>query len=175
VSPIDALPEHLKGDVDRVWAGTDNRGWLMRQKKKLQYLLAAGPRAKGFWKWREMPKALIALRGHGEWRIENTDGRAVGGSKRKTIFNSQWFIEMIGPLGQPVYLSRIQPWCRWGIVLQWPLFFNCWFIYRKRDVVSPPRYKSSFGITKMFTFGIGFKRDADKVYWATCNMGGNFE
>jgi len=27
----------------------------------------------------------------------------------------------------------------------------------------------------MFTFGIGFKRDRDKVYWLTANIGGNFE
>lgn len=163
--PRSALPKHLQGDIDRVWAGTDNASWLMRQKKKLQYLLAAGPRVpSGFFRWRDIPITLFAMRGEGKYRLENSNG---------TSFFAAPDAHVIAP--RVVYVSRIQPYTRWGIVLQWPLFFNCWFIYRKEDVVSPPRYKSAFGIKKMFTFGIGFKRDADKVYWLTANAGGNFE
>lgn len=158
--PIDALPE---GYV----IGPDNQSWLMRLKKKAQFALAAGPRSHGFWKWRDIPITLIGLRGKGIWRYEDTGGDNITAVSKpdNVVFEKLRYN----------YISRIQPWARWGIVLQWPLFFNCWFIYREKDVVSPPRYKSSFGIFRMFTFGVGFKRDADKVYWATANMGGNFE
>jgi len=163
--PKSALPKHLQ---DSDWSGTDNASWIMRQKKKIQYLLAAGPRVpSGFFKWRELPKLLYVASGKGSLRWENTNGTKIVSSY--TLLDSEF------ENADEYYLSRIQPWCRWGIVLQWPLFFNCWFIYRKQDVVSPPRYKSAFGITRMFTGGIGFKRDADKVYWLTANLGGNFE
>jgi len=154
--PRSALPEHLQ-DFD--WSGTDNASWLMRQKKKVQVWLAGGPRVKrGFFKFRELPKTLLALRGGGFLRYENTDGSLVSRISQ-----------------QGYYLSRIQPWVRWGVTLQWPFFFNCWFIYRAKDVVKYPKYQSAFGIGKMFTFGIGYKRDGDKVYWPTANLGGNFE
>jgi len=157
MAPLDALPPHLQ-DFD--WQGTDNASWLMRQKKKIQYLLAAGPRSHGFWKWRDIPKTLFAFKGEGDWRYENTDGTYITTDTQNN---------------QPVYLSRIQPWARWGVYLQWPLFFNFWFIYKEKDVVKFPKYQSAFGIKKMVTAGIGFKRDADKVYWLTANAGGNFE
>ena len=166
--PISALPPHLQ---NWNWEGTDNAGWLMQIKKKLQILIAAGPRVsettfpQRFFKWREFPELLFLWRGEGEERWESTDG-------------SQ--IETYGPhcskaFGYYLYYSRIQPWLRWSISLSWPLFFNCHFIYRKEDVVEYPTYQSAFGIRKMFTFGIGFKRDSDKIYWLTTNAGGNFE
>lgn len=162
--PKSALPEHLK-NFD--WKGTDNASWLMRQKKKIQYLLAAGPRVpSGFFKWREIPKLLFLFRGKGFERWENTDGTS--------IFRNPLSLDYYLSLDD-YYLSRLQPWCRWHISLQWPLFFNFHVFYRQKNVVKFPTYKSSFGITKMFTFGIGFKRDGDKVYWLTANAGGNFE
>jgi len=166
--PRSAIPKHV---LDRDWKGTDNDSGLMRLKKKLQYLVAAGPNVpSGFWKWREIPTSLFAIRGYGQWRLEDTDG-----SNIYTYPKTNYDFKINADWKYFSYLSRIQPWSQYGIVLQWPLFFNCWFIYRKRDVVSPPRYKSAFGIKKMFTFGIGFKRDGDKVYWLTANLGGNFE
>lgn len=156
--PKSALPKHLQ-NFD--WSGTDNASFLMRMKKKLQVLIAAGPRVpSGFFKWRDIPKTLFAIKGEGDWRYENTDGSFITTDTQGIV---------------PVYISRIQPWCRWFVYLQWPLFFNCGIIYRKKDVVKFPKYQSVFGITKMFTFGIGFKRDGDKVYWTTANFGGNFE
>jgi len=168
--PKSALPKHLQ---ESDWSDTDNASWLMRQKKKLQYLLAAGPRVpSGFFKWREIPITLFAV-GKPGFRIENTDGTET------TAIDEPW-----GFLGctwlrlaksKRWYISRIQPWSRFHINLQWPLFLNFHIIYRQKNVVTFPTYKSSFGITKMFTFGIGFKRDGDKVYWLTCNGFGNFE
>ena len=151
--PKDALPE---GYV----IGSDNQSPLMRFKKKIQIALAAGPRSHGIWKWREIPKTLVAFKGSGDWRYENTDGTYIT-TDDKDI--------------HPVYISRIQPWARWGVVLQWPLFFNFWWIYKLKNVALFPTYKSSFGIKRMVTGGIGAKRDSDRVYWATANFGGNFE
>lgn len=168
--PKSAIPKHV---LERDWKGTDNDSWLMRLKKKIQYVFAAGPNVpSGFWKWREYPITLIVMRGAGELRYENSDGTDFAVSMEKTNFHYRLFRSLSE---YDLYLSRIQPWCRWHISLQWPLFFNCHFIYRAKDVVKYPEYKSAFGIKKMFTFGIGFKRDGDKVYWLTANLGGNFE
>lgn len=160
--PRSAVPQHV---LDRDWKGTDNASWLMRMKKRIQYVFAAGPNVpSGFWKWRDIPKTLFKLRNKHEWhsfRFENTDGSVI--------------LHEDNAGTAKVYLSRIQPWCRWHVSLQWPLFFNCHIIYRTRDVVKYPKYQSAFGIKKMFTFGIGFKRDGDKVYWLTANGFGNFE
>lgn len=49
------------------------------------------------------------------------------------------------------YLSRVQYWTDWHVQLQWPLFFGCHFA----------RYQ----------FYIGFKRDADRVYWLALFFG----
>jgi hypothetical protein len=150
--------------------GPDNQSWLMRLKKTVQIWLAAGPRvtpSSSFFNWREIPITLFASKGKGYWRYENTDGTVI-----RTNYD---YPEDARPANIPMYLSRIQPWCRWHISLQWPLFFNCHCIYRAKDVVICPVYQSDFGIKKMFTFGIGFKRDSDKVYWCTSNIGGNFE
>ena len=159
MSPIDALPEGFE-------LGPDNRTWLMRLKKKFQIAILAGPRSHGFWKWREMPKQLYLVAGKGMRRYENADGSWTIGVE---------FTEPKDTLNPDFYLSRIQPWCRWHISLQWPLFFNCHIIYRSKNVVEWPAYQSAFGICKMLTFGIGFKRDSDRVYWLTTNLGGNFE
>ena len=70
--PRSAIPQHV---LDRAWKGTDNDSWLMRLKKKVQYWFAAGPNVpSGFWKWRDIPITLFAIKGKGDWRFENTDG-----------------------------------------------------------------------------------------------------
>ena len=152
MSPRSALPPNYA-------IGSDNQNWLMRQKKKVQIWLAAGPRVpRGFFKWREFPVTLFAIKGRGDWRYENTDGT------RLSVTSSTGY-----------YLSRIQCWCHWSFAIQWPLYIQFHWIYHQKDVVEPPTYRSAFGITKMFTLGIGFKRDSDKIYFLTCNLGGNFE
>lgn len=170
--PESALPPHLRGFN---WEGTDNASFLMRCKKKVQVWLAAGPRASGFWKWREIPKVVFLLSSAKDQipgdlvRWENTDGTSVQPSPRKFLYLGNDFSQ------NGYYVSRIQPWLRWHISLQWPFFFNFHVIYCQKNVASFPTYQSSFGICKMLTFGFGFKRDGDKVYWLTANFGGNFE
>jgi len=159
--PSSALPPGYK-------LGSDNQSWLMKVKKTCQIWLAAGPRVpSGFFKWRDLPLTVFAARGKGTWRLENTDGTDTdveGCCKVKWLQTDPDF-----------YLSRIQPWCRWHIALQWPLYLQFHWIYRQKNVVKYLTYQSEFGICKLLTLGIGFKRDSDKVYWVTCNLGGNFE
>lgn len=170
--PRSALPKHLQGDVDKVWAGTDNASFLMRCKKRLQILLAAGPRVpSGFFKWREIPITLFCSHSWGYLRFENSDGSKILGA-HYPYSNTVIYRKPTNSF----YLSRIQPWCQFHISIQWPLFFNAHWIYNAHNVVNYPKYKSDFGIKKMITFSIGFKRDADKVYWLTMNgPHGNFE
>ncbi len=165
--PISALPEKMK-DLS-FWDGTDNASWLMKLKKRIQYVFAAGPRVpSGFWKWRELPKTIICFSGEGDLRYETSDG---------TKYGNDWaiFYDKSYPHYVEGYLSRIQPWCRWHLSLCWPLFLSMHFIYKENNVVSYPKYKSDFGIKKMFTFYIGWKRDSDIVYFPTIYAGGNFE
>lgn len=163
--PASALPKDYQ-------LGPDNRTWLMRLKKKVQIVFAAGPRVpKGFWKWREIPITLFTIKGKQFWRWENSDGsKSEPINYRNFMFNGYFDYSKSG-----IYLSRIQPWCRWHFALMWPLFLNVHVIYRAKNVVEYPKYQSDFGITKMFTFHIGYKRDSDKVYWPTMYVGGNFE
>ena len=171
--PKSALPPHLQ-NFD--WQGTDNASWLMRQKKKIQYLLAAGPRVpSGFFKWREIPKLMFYAGGAGWPRLENTDGKVTGHQQLKNGFRWEQFNVGYHHDPKPAYLSRIQPWLRWHVSIQWPFFFNFHYFMKHKDKVKPPIYRSSFGISKLITFGFGFKRDGDKVYWLTANLGGNFE
>lgn len=154
--------------------GSDNRNWLMKLKKRCQIWLAAGPRVpRGVFKWRDIPMTLLAYFGKGVSRWENTDGTEIKQYRSGLFYRRPY---MWWGYQEPYYyISRIQPWAKWGLVLQWPLFLNIWFIYIQKDVVEPPTYRSAFGISRMFTLGMGFKRDSDKVYWLTCNLGGNFE
>lgn len=165
MSPRSALPPGYR-------LGPDNQSWLMKLKKKVQIWLAAGPRVPdGFFKWREYPKLLFIRRGEGWLRWEDSLGKYITQVVETDEKENFWAINH----KIQVYLSRIQPWTRWHVVLQWPLYFNCHFIYRKKDVVQYPQYQSEFGVCKMLTFGIGFKRDSDKIYFLTTNFGGNFE
>jgi len=153
MSPQSALPPDFE-------LGPDNRSPFMRLKKKVQIWLAASPRVpSGFWRWRDIPKTIFAAKGAGHFRYENTDGSIKLAHPRKDF-----------------YLSRIQPWARWGITLQWPFFFNCWWIYKAKNVARYPTYQSDFGIDQMITWSAGYKRDAQKIYWLTWfGPGGNFE
>jgi hypothetical protein len=174
MSPRSAIPQET---LDRDWKNTDNDSWWQRIKKHwIQYPLAAGPLVpSGFWRWREYPKLLYIKKGEGDLRFESSDGNLSGIDPIER--GGKFYLRSNKPdrTLEEVYLSRIQPWCQWHRSLQWPLFFNCHYIYRKKNVVTYPEYKSDFGIGKMFTFGIGYKRDAGPTYWPTANGFGNFE
>lgn len=171
--PKSAFPEGYK-------LGPDNQSWFMRIKKKVQAWFAAGPRvSSGFWKWHEFPITSFALKYKGMWRLENTDGTIFNSESRNVLFDwIGYIIKDYGPgkrVGEFLYLSRIQPWTRWHFSINWPFFVNFHLIYRVKDIVEYPEYRSDFGIGKMFTFYFGWKRDSNKVYIPTIYGGGNFE
>lgn len=145
MSPWSALPPHI--DEPNEWNGKDDdQHWFTKWRKSVKGWFAFGPRATEWWaRWREHPITIFALFGEGDSRWENTDGSITIRSVASAVF---WY----APSGQlKVYLSRIQYWCDWHTQLQWPLFFGFhagnWQGY------------------------IGFKRDADKVYWLALYFG----
>jgi len=165
--PWSAYPKKYK-------LGKDNDVWWKRWVfKYIQVPLTGGPRvipASSFWKWREIPMTLFAIRGEGDWRVENTDG-----SKVWDIVT--WRIKSLNIFAKSYeyYLSRIQPWTRWHFALMWPLGIHWSIIWREKDVVKYPKYKSNFGIKKMFAGYLGWIRDSDKIYKPKLYIGGNFE
>lgn len=160
MSPKNAYPKGYK-------LGPDNQSWLMRQKNKIQVWFTGGPRVpKGFWKWREIPHTLVALKGNGYWRLENTDGTDQMPHLLSFIWN--------GTLSRH-YLSRIQPWTRWHIALMFPLAIHFSVIYRSKDVIEYPKYQSDFGWKKGIMGYLGWVRDSDKIYKPKVYAGGNFE
>jgi len=108
--PKSALPKGYE-------IGSDNQSWLMRQKKKIQIWLAGSPRVpSGFFKFRDLPKTVFLLHGKGWIRYENTDGsRILDGDRYSKIPKEE---------KGDYYVSRIQPWVRWHIILSWPFFFQ---------------------------------------------------
>jgi hypothetical protein len=160
--PKSALPPEM-WDLS-FWDGTDNAAWYMKIKKRIQYVFAGGPRVpEGFFRFRELPKTIFAVKGKGYWRTENTNGTA--------------FLAVPAPkdMSYRHYMCRVQCWSRWSFLIQWPLFINFHIFWRRKTKAYPPRYQSDFGLHKLFTFHIGYKRDSDKVYWPTAYLGGNFE
>ena len=159
MAPLLAYPKGYK-------LGPDNQGWLMGLKNKIQVIFTGGPRVpSGFWKWREIPIALLAIKGTGTFRFENTDGSTTLDHDRSFTWGKsvEW------------YVSRIQPHTRWHFALMFPLAIHFSFIYRSKDVVKYPKYQSDFGWKKGVMGYLGWVRDSDKVYKPKAYFGFNFE
>lgn len=133
--PWSALPPHI--DSPDEWTGKDDDDhWYTKWRKSVKGWFAFGPRATEKWaRFREYPKVLFAWRGKGVWRYENDLMDAYSRGSRAFI--------SFAPEGW--YLSRVQYRAKWHIALQWPLFLH--------------------GHIGGWQFYVGFKRDADRVYW----------
>lgn len=159
--PWSALPPQLNPHLNPdAWKGMDTE-W----KRWVKGWFAFGPRATQKWaQFREIPYTLFSKKGSGDWRFE--DGRMQIGIKENLARISY----------SPFYLSRVQPWCRWAFYINWPLFIHFHVFYRAKDVMAFPDTDSDkLSILKYFEFAIGFKRDADVVYWLTMFIGGKTE
>ncbi len=171
--PWSAVPPHLNPHINPdAWKGTDQDVWWKRWLIPFKGWMAFGPRATEKWaKFREYPWLLFAAKGKGYFRWENTDG------SWETIDTPQKIGQQTFDwTGAAVYLSRSQYWTKWHIQLQWPLFIAFHIYWRLRDVPSfPDRPREDLSILHMFQFQIGFKRDADRVYWLTAGLGGRHE
>ncbi len=133
--PADALPEGFinkqRGDWSDVWPFKYIKpSWT-----------AFGPRSRTFGCcWREFPIVLVAVFGRGESRWEQSDGLFAVRSVNTPVF-------MFWPMN--MYLSTIQYWCDWSVILQWPLYFSFhWYTKNK----------------KVRFFRIGARRNADRFY-----------
>lgn len=92
-------------------------------------------------KFGRLPRVVFAARGAGRWRLE--DDTFSGGLDAGVLVNRKF--------GGGWYLSRVQYWTNWHLALQWPLFLH--------------------GHYGKWQFYVGFKRDADKVYWLALYAG----
>lgn len=139
--PWSALPEHL--NTPEKWNGKDDDDhWYTRWRKQVKGWFAFGPRSTEKWaRFREYPKTLAALRGKGDWRVESA----------LDAFMIEVDRLLVIPQARYAYLSRVQYWCDWHVGLQWPLFLH-----------------GHYGEWQGY---IGFKRDADRVYWLSLYFG----
>ena len=147
-----ALPSYYHKTAKGTGTDFDNpfQGWIRKS------WLAYGPRATcWFHKWRELPKVLFALGDAHKWRLEYTDA-SLGDCLTKYPKKPQ-------PRG--FYLSTIQYWKRWGVVLQWPFHITAHIYFREADVPTYPDKPGKKTDGKLFFFRIGARRDADRVYW----------
>lgn len=166
---LSVLPERLRDK--QAWIKTDQHVWYkwFWFQLKLKYF-TFGPRAKEWWaRFREYPITLIGLFGEGysRWESSSGDKQDKGDVGLMLVANE----EKMG-----MYLSRIQPWSRYAIFINWPLFFHFHVFYKQRDVLKYPETKTNhLNIGKYFEVAFGFKRDGDLVYWLTAYIGGRTE
>ncbi len=141
--PWDALPDHINQPHN--WNGKDDDDhWYTRWRKQVKGYFAFGPRSKHWWaRFREWPITVFAMRGKGFFRLED-DTVAVPLESERLFC---WW----NPNEDGFYLSRVQYWTKWHIALQWPLFLH-----------------GHYGQWQGY---IGFKRDADRVYWLSLYFG----
>ncbi len=140
--PWSALPEHI--DEPNEWNGKDDDDhWYTKWRKSIKGWFAFGPRCTEKWaKFREFPIMLFAVGSMNQWRFESNDNLWYSGSDNSIMLATKW---------TAFYLSRVQYGKQWHIALQWPLFLH-----------------GHFG---EWQFYIGFKRDADRVYWLAFYIG----
>jgi len=145
---FDAMPEHINEAHE--WNGKDDDDhWYTSWRKQVKGWFAFGPLSAYSWaRFRNYPVTLFAVRGKGKFRFEAD--RPLG------LETFQWsdtkFDVWFGPhLGFENYLSRVQYYTTWHLALDWPLFLH-----------------GHFG---EWQFYIGFKRDADRIYWLSLFIG----
>jgi len=153
--PKSALPEYI--DEPKEWIGTDWDNWLQRPLLNIKHWFAFSSRATEWWaKWREFPITLLAIRGKGLYRVENTDGSQVLYLDEEILFRRKLY---------GFYLSAIQYWCRWHFAIQWPLHITFHVYFSQKNVPTFPTRPNKDIACKLFYFRCGARRDADKVYW----------
>lgn len=164
MAPLSALPDHLNSreEIEANFPDDDQYGntWYGKAfrwfKKETRGYRAFGPRATEWWaRWREQPIVLLAVRGKGAWRWES--------------FISGDVLDFREPFEDLTkynyYLSRIQPYCRWHVAVQWPLqvTFHCYWKASTVPSVTQARIETSY--TDMIAGYGPTHLDKDWVYW----------
>lgn len=134
------LPEHINSP-DKWLGKDDSQHWYTDWKRYVKSWFAYDWKKRHwFGSLRKFPVTLLALFGPGESRWEN-DVFAL----RSTNNAVMWY----WPPKNGFYLSRVQYWCDWHLMVQWPLFIG---------------FHLKIGRTKLLNAYFGFKKDTD-VYW----------
>lgn len=152
----EVIPPEMR-DVDDFWKKSqDNKSFLSRVKKRIQYWFAVGPLGRHWHcKARRYPTDIIKFKGKGEWRPEQH--RDPGHPTKRA------------------WTSRIQIWSRFSFVIKYPYFITGHIFWREKDIVPVGEYQSNFGILKYFSFYIGWGRDDKPMYYPKIYAGGNAE
>lgn len=162
--PKSALPEHLQ-DVESNFPDDkqfgDKTWWARfytRFNKTTKTWFAFSYRCTEWWaRWRRFPMVLLAVRGKGEWRWEDTATESCGG--RQFIVNYQPY---------DYYLSRIQYYTRWHFAVQWPLMVSFHFYPKAKNV--PTSFKLQLELDGKLWFAYWNHFDADLVYWMVTSV-----
>lgn len=135
------LPSHI--DSKEEWEGyDDSRKWYTRWRMYVKSWFAYDwKKPHWFGSLRRYPVTLFGVFGPGESRWEN-DFMAIRSTNNAVV----WYF----PPRNGFYVSRVQYWCDWSFVLNWPLGIFWHFKWGKRGVVQGY---------------FGWKRDPD-TWWA---------
>ena len=125
--------------------------------------------------WREFPILLIGYFGKGFIRYESTNGKAEFAENSEFILNEKnmQIEDHATGLLIPVYISRIQLWCRWHIALHWPFLLTGHFYWKEADVLPEMSKENRDG--KMMNGYRGYHRDADGIFWGDGASAGHFK
>lgn len=142
--PFSALPEHLQ-DIENNFPDDSQYGdsWFGKVyrwvNKKTKTWFAFSYRCTEWWaRWRPTPLVLFARKGKGPWRYEYSS------------------------YTKEPYLSRIQYYCRWSLIIQWPLMI-CFHWYPK--VGDVPYLGTRGDLDGKVWYGYWNHFDADSIYW----------
>lgn len=121
-------------------------------------------------KWRLMPTTIFAIKGKGNWRIENTDSTQIAPLTWHDFLVFPRLETSAASIMTPFYLSRVQRWCRWHVALQWPFLIQFHFYFHASDVPSASNEHDTDG--QLIGGYRGWHRDGDEIFWGDgCFLG----
>lgn len=166
IVPKSALPEHLQ-DVENnfpddsqfgttTWYGRVYR-WLNKTTKTW---FAFSYRCTEWWaRWRKYPKVLFCAWGDGALRLEGEGGVITVRSDKRFLINTAF---------SHGYVSRVQYFCRWHVLVQWPLGVSFHWYPRASDV--PEEWKVLPELDGKVVFGYWNHYDADHIHWMVISV-----
>ncbi len=164
--PRSALPLHLQ-DIEANFPDDKQygNGWFGRLytwlHKKTKTWFAFSYRCTERWaRWRITPKVLFAYFGKGSSRFESVDDETTAPT------GLWWWKHDLSNAGY--YLSRIQYYCRWHIMVQWPLMISFHWYPKVADV--PKIFGDTSNLDGKVVFGYWNHFDANEVYWMVTSL-----
>lgn len=165
--PRSALPPHLQ-DIEANFADDKQFGYgffgriytWINQKTKTWF--AFSYRCTERWaRWRKTPRILAAYFGKGSSRFESADGDDT------TATTGLWWWKHDTTI-YDYYASRIQYYCRWHIMIQWPLMLSFHWYPKKKDTPYPGKMRPNLDGKVICGYWGHF--DAGLIYWMVTSM-----